>query len=673
MNKDRMNPTPAAALLSPSDIAKLADVSAAAVSNWRKRAADFPAQAGGTEKRPLFSRNDVVEWLQATGKKIVSSSNADAVAAFNILLDGRRRSTAPSTPLDAATAVIALMCAKKYASEEPAATSAWQEFLSTSGTRLTAALWDVDLTRWDEIVTVDALTRGDDPGALETVAYMIDRIPVEDLPEAADAVLNRLNAAAGRGGSEHGYINSRVSTFLAQIAHEDAHGQVLDPACGMGDLLTQLQAMDTGGRIDHLTAYDINLDAIILADQRSFLSDAPMSLHAHDVLADDFQSEARYDLIAVEPPFGLSYERYDLTDPRWSYGTPPRRSSEMAWIQHTVHHLAEDGIGFVVTPHGPLFQGGAVERIRRALLENGCISAIYQLPAKLLQHTSLPLAVWVLRSEGSQTVRFVHADSTEVNGDRASFEEAHPLADVSVADVLAGDANLVPARWIGLDTPDPATLLSEYHASTAALSTALATLPRELSPVASPAGNRVRTMTVGDLVAEQWIDLIRPRHHRLGEDQEELLRAAHLYDGRIAHDAPAASDALLASSGPLTQPGDVVACTTGRLLAVVDTEGGHLLSPNLFALRILTSQILPEYLALAVEGNWNLRYATGTALPRVAPKDIEVPLIPVDEQQRVVDLVTELRDLKAAAEALAAAASRTITHLGDLLRWSAQS
>lgn len=50
------------------DIARLADVGRAAVSNWRRRFEDFPAPVGGTASSPLYLLRDVETWLRRNGK-----------------------------------------------------------------------------------------------------------------------------------------------------------------------------------------------------------------------------------------------------------------------------------------------------------------------------------------------------------------------------------------------------------------------------------------------------------------------------------------------------------------------------------------------------------------------------------------------------------------------------
>lgn len=54
--------------VTPVQIARLAGVGRAAVSNWRKRYPDFPRAMGGSATSPLFDLVEVEEWLRANDK-----------------------------------------------------------------------------------------------------------------------------------------------------------------------------------------------------------------------------------------------------------------------------------------------------------------------------------------------------------------------------------------------------------------------------------------------------------------------------------------------------------------------------------------------------------------------------------------------------------------------------
>ncbi|HEX5567014.1 MAG TPA: N-6 DNA methylase, partial [Streptomyces sp.] len=55
------------AQVTAADISRLAGVTRATVSNWRRRHEDFPAPAGGTDSSPLYDLHAVRAWLQARG------------------------------------------------------------------------------------------------------------------------------------------------------------------------------------------------------------------------------------------------------------------------------------------------------------------------------------------------------------------------------------------------------------------------------------------------------------------------------------------------------------------------------------------------------------------------------------------------------------------------------
>jgi phage terminase Nu1 subunit (DNA packaging protein) len=55
-------------LVTGSEIARIAGVTRAAVSNWRRRYDDFPAPAGGGANSPLFDLDAVQAWLDKQRK-----------------------------------------------------------------------------------------------------------------------------------------------------------------------------------------------------------------------------------------------------------------------------------------------------------------------------------------------------------------------------------------------------------------------------------------------------------------------------------------------------------------------------------------------------------------------------------------------------------------------------
>jgi hypothetical protein len=83
-------------LMTAAAIARLAGVGRAAVSNWRRRYADFPRPASGSLSSPSFSRAAVEEWLKSTGK-------ADQLATAGRTETGTQRIDVPEPAVTAST------------------------------------------------------------------------------------------------------------------------------------------------------------------------------------------------------------------------------------------------------------------------------------------------------------------------------------------------------------------------------------------------------------------------------------------------------------------------------------------------------------------------------------------------------------------------------------------
>ena len=67
---------PRPAQVTAAEISRLAGVTRATVSNWRRRHPDFPAPSGGTETSPAYDLNAVRSWLSARGQ-LPATSPAD--------------------------------------------------------------------------------------------------------------------------------------------------------------------------------------------------------------------------------------------------------------------------------------------------------------------------------------------------------------------------------------------------------------------------------------------------------------------------------------------------------------------------------------------------------------------------------------------------------------------
>jgi len=114
----------------------------------------------------------------------------------------------------------------------------------------------------------------------------------------------------------------------------------------------------------------------------------------------DAHKDLKADYIIANPPFNVSDWSGELLrgDARWKYGEPPAGNANYGWIQHFLYHLAPKGhAGFVLSKGALTSKTSGEGNIRKALIDNGLIDCIVNLPAKLFLNTQIPASLWFMR------------------------------------------------------------------------------------------------------------------------------------------------------------------------------------------------------------------------------------------------------------------------------------
>lgn len=686
-------------LLTPSEIAELAGVTRGAVTNWRKRPSDppFPDPAPGSKTKPLYDQEEVIAWLIQTKPEIQirrDSSNAALARSLNALRG--RVSASVSSEL-----ALALCCAKKLSAT--AGDSIWRRTVEANPSetidvlRRTVSDEAFD-ERWNDVLcTIDEVehaTNGRvDAPSIAAIVSVVDEIDPKQLAVAADDALRRSTGergrAAGYGVGEHGVVQSRVSELLSNLA-STAKGVVYDPACGIGEALIQTWTK-SAGRV-RVVGQDINEKALRIARMRSVLHQAAAQFAYGDVLHQDPDPNLHADAIVAEPPFGMHWLRsQNIADPRWVFGVPPATNSELAWLQHAISHLAPDGSAYVVTSTSPLTARGSSAAIRAELLRHGWVEAVVLLPPKMLPHTVIPVALWVLRQADhpSSSVEVLLIDASAAESPETQVvswledcpservDDSPPYALVQTLDLLADDARLDPRRWIQAPGSDPEEIAARFTESRLALENALTTLldhaavPVPHGPFATP-----RVLTVKELVqlGVASIQNGRIKRDELDEaDADALVTPSEVRDGLPTLDELPIENLTSLASGrdERTQVGDVLATTLNTVRAVVDEQGGRLIGNGVHRLRLDEMQCEPNYVARCLRGTWNERFKKGATIQRVDLRELEIPLIPLSEQERVVETLREIEQLARQAAAVAEAATASATAILDAVRYDA--
>ncbi|HET9874821.1 MAG TPA: N-6 DNA methylase, partial [Mycobacterium sp.] len=647
-----------AGVVTATGIARMAGVGRAAVSNWRRRYADFPEPVGGSASSPAFDLAAVEEWLVGQGKLAEASAMERAwrrVEAF---------STA-SAMLDALclAGVVLLVLPSRAAGRRVLSPSRVRRLLRDRGPAAAEALAPVIPGGWSppqEALLGEVIALAGECGAAEAFESLHDRWVTR------------------QGPSGLGVTPGPVAELMVDLVGSGR--SVLDFACGMGTL-PRAFAWRAAGAGDPVRCYGQDSDPALarLALVRLLLdadhTGAEPEVRAGDALLADAFPGLAVDAVLANPPFGVrdwGYERLAY-DARWVFGLPPRTEPELAWVQHALAHLVPGGRAVLVMPPAAAVRP-AGRRIRSELVRRGALLAVVALPAGMVSSTGVGLNLWVLHnpvpgeSVGTHAL-FIDAASAAGEADaadpvavRAAVAAAwkafvaDPVAAgvapgahaaVPLIDVLDDRVDLSPARHVPLPTAaplEPAALLTARTEFGRAVDGVVAMLPDLVVADGSPLGAASLT-DLGDLTGSGALALLRAAPHQpardgVGADGD----AGPVVSGRdvVAGTGPTGTGPRVSDVEPVrVRAGDVLVPLVGReVVARVATaeQVGAPLGPMVYAVRVDPDVLDPWFLAGVLSGPDNARRAgrvssTTSGAVRVDVRRLRIPVLPIEVQR----------------------------------------
>jgi type I restriction enzyme M protein len=261
----------------------------------------------------------------------------------------------------------------------------------------------------------------------------------DTLGDAYEYLIGQFAAGSGKKAGEF-YTPQEISSILSGIVTLDSQDprtgpkkqikNVLDFACGSGSLLLNVRNKlhKEKGTIGKIYGQEKNITTYNLARMNMLLhgvKDSEFDIFHGDTLTNDWEmlreanpaKQQRFEAVVANPPFSYRWEPTDALaeDIRFkNYGLAPKSAADFAFLLHGFHYLAQEGTMAIILPHGVLFRGGAEERIRRKLLEDGNIDTVIGLPANLFYSTGIPVCILVLKKcKMSDDVLFINASGTE--------------------------------------------------------------------------------------------------------------------------------------------------------------------------------------------------------------------------------------------------------------------
>lgn len=264
--------------------------------------------------------------------------------------------------------------------------------------------------------------------------------PTKDiLGDAYEYLMSLFAGSAGKKGGEF-YTPAQVSRLVAKIATYGVTDvkAICDPTCGSGSLL--LKSYDDLKERDGLIGYVYGQE---LNAVTSRLAKMNMSLHGvnankfHIETCDtlgytDSSSNKFFDITVANPPYAVEWDNsdYRYNDDRFSgYGAlAPRSNADLAFVQHIIHHMSENGQAAILLPLGTLFRGNAEKTIREAMIKNkNIIDSVIVLANNMFYGASIPVCLMVLKkNRQSHDVLFIDASNEFVkDGKKNKLEDKH--------------------------------------------------------------------------------------------------------------------------------------------------------------------------------------------------------------------------------------------------------
>lgn len=664
--------------VSPSEIARLAEVSPSTVSNWRARDLGFPSPVNEDAARPLFDVDQVTAWLRQRDKKISGRNDRPAW----ILANSLRGQVSTERYHQVA---IPLICAEEHLRRSDSPLQSRREPFNGEQAMRTAAR-ELELTH---PAVASAIYKAIDSLGARSERVFVDirtiLSNVDELHKLAEDLIDLSLENARHGVVE--YLTARPLADLLSGLVLDRARTFADLASGGGETLLAAHRRRPEMR---LFGQDINRSAVELAQCRMYLENIEADLQCGDATQANMGT---FDAVVIHAPFGMRVDSPSLQHmPFLSFGVPQSSRADLLWPQLAFHALAPGGTAAIMLTHGALFASGRSRDILDRFLSQDLVNAIIDLPAGALLGTNMKAIVFVISKPPRNTPRgevlMIEAPSVSRNEGltegsvkdvlelveswrNGRFESSSSSIVVPVQQLLAPGAPLLPSAWLAIENvADSGELLSRieenYGKTLAALDSARTITNRPLHAEMRSVAATTETLKLLALTALRGIT----ESHALEDGADERTsreRVVTLSAVRTGRFAERAIHPLISTKAEVrTRAGDIAVAGMGRpIYARVCEESGVLVDKNVYLIRPNPDRFDAHYLAQAIMADANQGFVGGATIQRTVISQLRVPVIPLSEQRAFGDAIREAEAIAIRADAVLLASRLTLESLRD--------
>lgn len=274
------------------------------------------------------------------------------------------------------------------------------------------------------------------------IQFDTENSEIDILGTAYMILIGLFQSEAGKKGGEFftPVCASKLLTRLVTIGLNEIR-YACDPCAGSGSLLLQVKEHLTNHKIGHYYGQEYNGSTFNLLRMNLLMHGVlhhQFTVYNGDTLKhDNFYENGKpiyFDIQVTNPPFSSHWMpgTEENEDPRYSAAgaMAPNSYADLAFLEHMVYHMAEDGRIGIVLPHGVLFRGGKELAIRKYLINKlNCIDAIIGLPANMFHGTSIPACIVILkkkRNGNGNNILFIDASKDFIKGkNQNSISDEH--------------------------------------------------------------------------------------------------------------------------------------------------------------------------------------------------------------------------------------------------------